>query len=99
MPPDVTFATFIFPGERAMPVLLKPLFSGRVNRAVQGVPIRYARSSPYQSAGRDRYWQVVDGTDRDIPGITFLPRPASEIVAIMRPGMMTVTRIGFGQAG
>jgi hypothetical protein len=35
MPPDASFATFIFAGGRAMPVLLTLLFPGRANRAAQ----------------------------------------------------------------
>jgi hypothetical protein len=37
--------------------------------------------------------------DRDIPGIMSLLRPVIEVVAIMRPGMMAVTRIRLRQAG
>jgi hypothetical protein len=51
MPPEAGFATFIFPGEQAMPVLLTLLFPGGANRAGQGVPIGSASSWSHQSAG------------------------------------------------
>jgi hypothetical protein len=96
MPPDASFATFVFPGRRAMPVLLTLLFPGRANRAAQ--EFRLVPRDPHRTSqqGSDRDWAsgAAARRPRHSRHCVSSSGPTIGIVASTSPGMTAVALIG-----